>query len=179
MLAKVEPERNWFILLTEPQMERKAAAHLIGRRFKVYLPEELVWTTRGVRRRKVEIRRPMFRGYLFIRLGFIADGDRWSVVTSVPGVHKFMRTGDDYAIVPDSIMQKVAGVEEELLKPKPVRGPSAIFSPGETVRISDGPFSGFQAQIESLDDSKRITILLPFLGRASRTQILAEELEKL
>lgn len=179
MLAITEPQRQWFVLLTEPQMERKAAAHLIGRRFKTYLPEEAVWARRGVRRQKVEVRRPIFRGYLFIHLSFEADADRWNKVTTVPGIHRFMRLNDDFAIVPDHEMHKLFATEQILLQPAKIRGPASIFKAGEQVRATEGPFSGFAGEIERLDDEQRISVLMAMFGRVTRVHFQAEQLEKL
>lgn len=176
MLAMPEPSKFWFVLLTQPQMERKAAARLIADRTKVYLPEETIYARRGVRRRKVEVRRPMFRGYLFVKLGPL---DAFGKVAQALGVHKFLRFGDDYATVPDLVMERIFGIEQVLMNPPKVRGPAAIFTPGETVRVSEGTFSGFNAEILKLDDAERITILLPFFGRYTPTQVFAEQLEKL
>lgn len=169
--------RQWFVLLCEPQMERKAAARLIGERFKVYLPECLVWTTRGIRRRKVQAPRPMFRGYLFIRLSLLLDP--FTHASSAVGVHKFLKFGEDFAIVPDEVMRRIGMIEQELMTPKQLRGPSAMFHVGEAVRVAEGTFSGFNADIIRLDDEERITILLPLLGRAVPVTLEAEQLEKL
>jgi len=174
-----QADREWFVLSTEPNMERKAASFLIARRFKTYLPEMIKISTRGVRRRKVNIRRPIFPGYVFLFFGFDIDRARRQHVETAPGVHKFLRFDEDYAVVPGEAMERLFGIEQELLKPKQVKGPSSIFSPGEVVRISDGSFSGLNAEIESLDDDERITILLDILKRKVRTQIMAEQVEKL
>lgn len=174
-----QADRHWFVLLTEPNMERRAAAFLTARRFKNYLPEMLRPSTRGLRRKKVLIRRPIFPGYVFLFFGFAIDGDRRHFVERAPGVHKFLKFDDGYATLSGDLMERLFGIEQELLKPKKVQGPSSIFSPGEDVRISSGPFCGLNASIETLDDDERVTALLSLLGRAVRTQFFAEQLEKL
>lgn len=175
-----DQERQIFVLSIEPQMERKAAAHLIARGIqKALVPEMLKRTTRGAQRIKVDIRRPIFPGYVFILFSFALDSSRRRHIETAPGVHKFLRLGDDYAILPIPVMARILDIEEELLKPKKVSGPSAIFSPGEQVRVAEGPFTGLNAEIEELDDDQRISILLPLLGRMSKIHIEAEHLEKL
>lgn len=181
MLAKTYEEndgRQWFVLTCEPNRETLAASHLIARRFKPYLPTESVLTTRGVRRAKVRVMRPMFRGYLFLRYG-LWEGRNWAV-ESVPGVHRFLRLDDDYAIVPDVQMQTIFDTEQDLAEKAKRRTVAHDFKAGEEVRVAEGVFTGFTAKIESLDGDDRITILLGMLGRATRVQNLAPyELEKL
>lgn len=172
-------ERQYFVLCTEPNMERKAAAHLTGRGWKALAPEMLGRTTRGHRRRKVPTKRMIFPGYLFLLFSFEIDGDRRHQIDATFGIHRFLRLGNDYAIVSHEDMAKICDIEQELLKPKQVHGPSAIFDVGETIRVSEGPFCGLNAKIVRLDDDERITILLSLLGRAVPTKIEAEALEKL
>lgn len=176
MLARTEVSRNWHVLLTQPQMERKAAARLIADRIKVYLPEETIWARRGVRRKKVEQRRPMFRGYLFVKIG---TNDEFATARNVNGVHNFLRFGNDLAVVPPAAMERIHQVEQVLLTPSDLRGPSSIFKPGERVRVTEGPFEDFTADIIRLDDEERITVLLNFLGRQTPMKIYAEHVEKL
>lgn len=170
-------DRKWFVLQTEPNKEAQAAAHLIARRFKTYLPQESVYTTRGARRRKVPVLRPLFRGYVFVRLSLAEPG--WGVATTVPGVHRFLKVEDDFAIVPDDLMQRVFDIAEVLSIPKKIRGPSSIFQPGQLVRISEGPFTGINTTITALDDEERISVLLPLLGRLAKVHLAAQALEKL
>lgn len=177
MLAIAEIERPWLVLTTEPQRETLAASHLFARHFKTKLPQVRVEARRGHRRKKVAVARPMFRGYLFVRFAFGIDSP--SRVTSAPGVHNFLRIGERYAFISDDEMRAIEMIEDELMKPKEVNGPSAIFDVGEEVRVAEGAFSGLNGRISSLDDDERVSILLEMLGRKVRTQIEADSLEKL
>ena len=172
-------DRKWFVLLTEPQMERKAAAHLIGWRIKCYLPEIAEWKRRGVRRIKTEVRKPMFRGYLFVHLSL--DQEPWELgaARAAPGVHNFLRNGDYYMFVPNFEMERIVRVEQDLVIPKDLHGPAAIFHKGEHVRVGEGAFSGLSGEIASLDDDERITVLLSMLGRVCKVQLAAEMVDKL
>lgn len=174
---KPEPaDRRWYVLRCEPQQERSAAGHLIGRRFKTYLPEIPRWTTRGVRRKKVQVMVPMFPGYLFVRLGPVSDRGRWGEAASTPGIHSFMRLDDSYAIVSDNDMKRVLEVEQGERKPKEKARP---YARGETIRIGEGPFTGFNAQIIRLEEQDRITVLLNLLGRATPVSLESSQIEKL
>lgn len=169
-------ERAWYVLLVAPQHESTATAHLIGRRFRAYFPTVPSKTTRGLRRAKVIVHRPMMRGYVFIRLNFRADADRLHHIAAVPGVHRFMRINDRLAVVPDHEMRRVERIAEELAKPKPVQ---SIWDVGEVVRVSDGVFSGINAVITDIVSQERIKVEIPLLGQAVPTILDSAVLEKL
>ena len=64
--AEIETDvtATWHIIETMPAHEQSAAAHLVGRRFGVYLPETEQWEVH--RGHKVKMLRPLFPGYLFV-----------------------------------------------------------------------------------------------------------------
>jgi len=179
--------RQWFVLTCEPNRERTAASHLIARDFKPYLPE--ISVASGVKwgrpamhgylaRRKIKMeKRPMFRGYIFVQLRRGIDNFQWA--QSCPGVRGFLRLEEHYAVVSDRDMQRVVDVEFGVAESPKEQKYVHPFTVGESVRISNGVFSGFNADIVSLDDEERITLLLGMLGRAAKIQISSFDLEKL
>lgn len=170
---------QWYVLLCHPMEERGAAAHLTGRRFKVYLPTIPRITTRGVRRCKSIIQWPMFPGYLFIRLDFRRDGARLHHVNATPGINRFLRLDDDYAIIPEHEIERVQEVEQDQLKAHQRRENPVKWELGEKVRIAEGPFCGLNADVVRLDDAERITVLLSLLRRAVKVTFPTNVLEKL
>lgn len=78
---------SWCGLVVAPQHERVAAAHLSGRGFGIYLPEVEVTEIR--RGRKVDLRRLLIPGYLFVYLWGIAQNH--VRVRNCPGIIDFMR----------------------------------------------------------------------------------------
>ncbi|WP_316184705.1 transcription termination/antitermination protein NusG [Bradyrhizobium sp. SZCCHNRI1003] len=90
--AEIVPKvsARWHVIETHPNHERTAAAHLIARRFGVYLPETECDVVR--RGKKVHVTPVMFPGYLFV---FVWDIDRhWSRIVSNPGVAGIMTLPD-------------------------------------------------------------------------------------
>ena len=160
--------RSWFILSCQPNKERIAAAHLIARRFKCYLPTErkerwyTVHSYRGKSRRQRQIDEPIFRGMVFIRFGFAVDGAKRHTIVGCPGVHNFRKFGDDYAILSDFDMQQIAMIESELAQPAQHR---VKFKAGDRVRVQDGPFDGQTMEFIGLDTEGRMAWLSSRLGR--------------
>jgi transcriptional antiterminator RfaH len=181
-LQSQEPEalqddgRRWHVALCEPLRERMACAGLIGKRFKALVPEGPCWTTRGLRRTKVQVMRPLIRNYIFIRLDLTLDADRWHSVTATPGVHSFLRLDSSYAVVPEREMRRLIHISETKVA---CREDETLFSAGECVRIGDGPFSGLTGNVVRMDSGERITVRLDILGRDTPVTMPLAEIEKL
>jgi transcription termination/antitermination protein NusG len=201
MAATAADNRSWYVLQVAPNRERVARSflsptdadlakadsmiqrhgdalknHLIARRFEPYVPMERVKRTRGVIRRKVVFERPMFPGYAFIRLDFQEDRERLHLIRLAPGVVGFVRLGEDYAIISDPDMAKIGRLEADAMVP---RAKPKVFHVSEEVRISDGPFSGFNGNIFELTDSERIGLLVNLFGRKTPVRLDEDQLEKL
>ena len=174
---------KWYLLLAQAQEERSAAAHLIGRRFRTYLPTLPGVTTRGVRRAKVTTQRPMFPGYLFIRLDLsddtTDDSRRLHFVTATPGIRKFFQHDDHYAVVSDIEMARVELVEREEHRAYTRRTTPVTWIKGEKVRVAEGIFTGQNGYVLRLDGVQGIAIELTLLRRSVKVTLPATALEKL
>lgn len=168
------PERkDWLVLIVEPQQEVRTHVTLKSYQLRTYLPLVPFTTTRGVRRTKVTVYRPMMRGYLFVHEQAVED---LLLLNRPLPIHGFLKFDDRAARVADSDLRKVQNIEEELAKPKPIQ---SIWDVGEIVRIIEGPFTGFNATITDLANATRIRVDVPFMKRAVPMTVDADHLEKL
>lgn len=174
ILDEVHEPPSWFVLIIEPQQEVKVFTQLRSYGLNVYLPLVPSVVTRGCRRAKSTVWRPMMRGYLFVEGESLAEG--MIHIHRQPAVHRFLRFGDVYAVVPDWQMERVRNQEEEAARPKPVQ---ADWSVGEVARIGDGPFWSLNATIIDLANNDRITVEVSLLGRSVPMSVDASILEKL
>lgn len=174
--AAASDGRRWHVLLCEPQRERMACAGLVGRGFKAIAPEAPVWTTRGVRRTKVQVMRPLLRGYIFARMDVHRDADRWHKATAVPGIHKFLRLDNGYGVVHEREMARLLHQAEMKIELAETDTP---FEAGEMVRIGSGPFSGLGGDVVRVDSGERITVRVEFMGRGVPLKMSIHEVEKL
>lgn len=178
-------EKPWFILLTEPNREVTATAGLIARRMQAYGPTvfKRVPSTRrvaeGQRKMLIEKQRPMFPGYIFVHLE--QGSDDFGKPLKVAGVRDYLRFEGLPCSLPDALIRAIADREaaeyatyQESIGPKRRRAP---FDVGAAVRVTDGPFADFIAQIEALDDKGRVTLLLSIFGRQTRTVVEGSHIE--
>lgn len=103
----------WHVIEAHPNHERSVAAHLIARRFGVFVPETEEDIIR--RGRKVHVTRLMFTSYVFV---FVWDINRhWSRLGSIPGVMRIMQRPDSASpignavVISDYLINKVRAVE--------------------------------------------------------------------
>ena len=81
---------SWFVVQTQPRAEAKAKRHLINQGFTTYLP---VYRRRVRHARRSEIAlRPLFPGYLFVRLD--PEQQRWRSINGTVGVRQILTDGD-------------------------------------------------------------------------------------
>src|SRR5579863_981767 len=116
ILPDVRPQ--WHVLTVEPARERTAVAHLVGRRFGIYLPEMPAEIKRCGK--VLKFMRPMCPGYVFAYVWDIErHRDRLLACVGVTGI---LRMADDatiaspYAIVPDAVIDRMRA-EENLENP--------------------------------------------------------------
>ena len=162
----------WFCLKAEPKREHLAATAL-RRELKV-----LALAPR-IRFRKLTTRGPvwfveaMFPGYLFAEFIYAEFHRR---VVSANGVNGIVRFGSHVPTLDATVLDPLRSSSDQIItfdRPLEV---------GETVKIAEGPFRGFEALVTRLlPAAKRVQILLEFLGRGMEigvreTQIISGRL---
>jgi transcriptional antiterminator RfaH len=131
--------------------------------FETYLPR--LREVRTIRGRKVEVRPPLFPGYVFIAIILQWHAARWA-----PGVASIIMDGAAPARVPDKIIAEIRDREcDGLIElPKP---PS--LQRGDQVRVTQGPFTDHLALYQGQAPHQRVEILLVLLGGRQRAVLPA------
>jgi transcriptional antiterminator RfaH len=159
---------SWFIVQTQPHAEAKAKRHLVNQGFTIYLPHYRR-RIRHARRDGVALR-PLFPGYLFVRLD--PELHRWRSINGTIGVRRILTDGDGPRCVPDTIVDEIIAREDETGAIKLI---SPIFAPGQAVRLAGGPFADVSGLFEEARDENRVVLLLSLLGREVRVVAPAAE----
>ncbi len=146
----------------------------LGEKFgDILIPTEEVIEIRDGQRRRSE--RKFFPGYVLIQMDM--DDDTWHLVKSVPKVLGFVGGKKDKPAPisskeAEAILQRVQdGVE----RPKP----KVLFQVGESVRITDGPFTDFSGIVNEVDyDKNRLRVELLVFGRSTPVDLSFHQIEK-
>ena len=183
--------RGWYIVHTYSGYEQKIEK-LIRRMMEtdsdfasvcldVEVPfETLVENKDGVRK---EVKHKVLPGYILVELDMPED-DSWkrycSQIKRIQGVTGFLAATRSSKPIPltkdemNNILQKTGEIEAE----KAFR-PKQSFNEGETVKVIDGPFSGFTGVIEEINTEKgRIRVSVEIFGRPTPVEIEFNQVEK-
>ena len=146
----------WAVARLQPQREALALQCLKLAGYETYLPRL------RERRRKVEVRSPLFPGYAFLAIELQWHAARWSV-----GVLGLVMAGAAPARVADSIIDEIRSRERngaiDLVKPSP-------FRRGDRVRILQGPFTGHLAIYAGMKPRERSRCYCSCLAHRGRSR---------
>ena len=105
--------------------------------------------------------RSYFPGYMFVRADLAVAGTdayRW-----LPGAHGLVKVGGETAVVQDSLIAELKAHLQEIQAAGGLN--MAEIQPGDQVRISEGPFAGYDAIFDAyLPGNQRVQVLLAFLS---------------
>jgi transcriptional antiterminator RfaH len=121
--------------------------------------------------RRLETHSPLFPRYLFIHL--TAGIDDWGPIRSTRGVSGLVQFGSEAASVPDELIAEIRVRAEEDGYHHEDR---MEFKRGDSVRISDGPFSGYEALFQSSRGEDRALVLLDVIGQTTRVEVPSESI---
>lgn len=159
---------NWFVLYTVPNFEKKVTAYLIRKSILTYLP--LINVERSWSDRKKTIEKPLFPGYVFVK---VARRDLWQA-SSVKGVIKVLSTGQ----YPSIIEEREIDIIKKAITYTPDVYPEGNFTKGEYIKIIAGPFAGVEGKIVDVKGSKRLFIYLQLLNQSLSINIQSDYLQK-
>jgi transcription antitermination factor NusG len=168
---------NWFVVQADARQERLATESIAKAGFAAYRP--IVTADIVSRGRKRSIEKSMFGMYLFVKCE--PTEANWHKVRLARGVRRLvLSAGGGWICVPDQAMQVVRAVEAKHATASEVRSRFIYhLAAGDMVRIKEGAFAHFFAQLESaVDESGRIAALVEIFGRKSRLQLEAHQVER-
>src|SRR5262249_36026256 len=150
--AAPRPTSRWYAVQCLSNREFLAAAQLANQGFVAFLPC-LVRTRRHARKFDT-VRRPLFPGYLFVRLD--SSRDRWRSINGSLGVGRLVGNAEAPTPLPAGVVEAISDVCDD----NGVMEAPDELSPGEEVRVTAGPFAEFVGKLDSLDGAGRVRVLL-------------------
>lgn len=172
---------NWYVVHTYSGFEQKAKKALeeqvktLGKQDlipEVMVPSEsVVEVKKGV---KKEATRKFFPGYILVRMEL--SDETWKIVKGTPKITGFVGGNHKPTPIPDEEVKRITDqISEGTLKPKP----SVSFEKGESVRVTDGPFTNFNGMVDEVKPEKgKLKVLVSIFGRATPVELDFGQVEK-
>lgn len=179
---------RWHVVHCEAKGEKSALTILKRYGYDYYAPMLRTYVTpprkslsraqrRHVHLMRRQVLKPLFPRYLFVR--FDVERDPWHDIFRFVGIHGMVCAGDLPYPLPDVVIERLMGLELDGAIPTSTSAQALFYAVGETVRVSDGPFAGFDGAVEEIDESGRVLILMAMFGRKVRVRMDDDQLEKL
>ena len=147
---------NWYVVSTKPNCEIKATLNLERQHFDTYMPR--IVARRSHARRIEMVPRPLFFGYVFVRLD--PDVARWRSINGTVGVRHILSA--------NGRPQPLRAGFIDALRAREVDGiivtPPQELEIGDLVELCDGPLRAQVGKILSADVAGRARLLLELLG---------------
>ena len=161
----------WYAVNTKAHSELYAAASLEQLGLEVFLPK--LRERRTIRGMWQKSTMPLFPGYLFAHFDIVSH---FRAVTYAKGVRKVVAFGAGPSIVDEtfinSIRAKVVG--------EAIESPNRPLSPGQAVKIQEGPLCGLEAVFEKrLNGATRSVLLLKAMSYQARLIIDSQQVANL
>ncbi|XOV91867.1 MAG: transcription termination/antitermination protein NusG [Bacteroidota bacterium] len=181
-------EHKWYVVRAISGREKRVKNYLeqeISRNEieslvpQVLIPSEKVYEMRNGKKRVRE--RNFFPGYILIQAD-LSNGETQHIITNTPDVIGFLGEGGTSSLkdpVPlrQNEVNRILGrvdeaeeYEEKLVTP---------YIVGESVKVMDGPFSGFTGTVEEVfEDRKKLNVTVKIFGRNTPVELNYIQVEK-
>ena len=150
--------RPWYLIHTKPKEEERACVNLERQGYEVYLPR--LMAERCSKNSFVLKREPLFPRYLFVQVPEVSAEITWLPIRSTFGVSQVVRFGEQPIEVPHSLVATLKNLEQQREEQ-----PQELFTPGEQVIITSGPFSGIEAVFKMRKGAERVIVLIDMLNK--------------
>jgi transcriptional antiterminator RfaH len=154
---------SWAVVNTHPHKERLALENLERQEFRAYCP--LIRRRRSHARRVSEVLRPLFPGYLFVKIN--PELQQWRPILSTVGARTLVRCGDQPSTIEDGFIRSLRAREVDGV----ITRPGSPHQIGQEVRLAGGVFEGLVATIIDMDERDRLTVLMDLLNRPVKVKV--------
>ncbi len=160
-------ENGWYALRCKPRKEDVVWQQVRSQGFETFYPRIKV-TPVNPRAKKLK---PYFPGYLFVQIDLEKAGN--SVFQWMPHTLGLVNFGGEPALVPENLIHAIRSRVDEINQ-----SGGELFDglqSGDVVRISNGPFAGYEAIFDArLPGSVRVRVLLELLGSKRQVPLVID-----
>ena len=175
-------EKEWYVVNTYSGHENKVKEKLEMRAnsmgmedhiYRIVVPEQKeVEVKDGVKKEKLK---KMFPGYILVEM--VTTDEAWFIVRNTPGVTGFIgssgKGAKPFPLTPAEVDQILGSMGLSRLDME------NELTVGDTVKVSNGPFSGMFGTIKSLDlEKQKLEVALDLFGQETIVELALHEIEK-
>lgn len=175
-----ENEKDWYAIHTYSGYEERVKKNLEQRiKFmdsedevaQVIIPTEDEVEIRGGQRRTIS--KKILPGYILVEM--VLTDQSWNIVRNTPGVTGFVGSGGKpVALSEEEVEQILKQMRAETPKVK------VGFRQGQSVRVTDGPFTDFVGIVDEIGTEKgKVKVLLSLFGRETPVELDFLQVENL
>jgi transcriptional antiterminator NusG len=167
----MEKTEVWKVIYTASRQEKKVAAMLEKFGIEYYLP--LTKKLRLWSDRKKWVEMPLFNGYVFVKPK-LGERDR---ALDIPGVVKYLKFNGADAIVSE---REIMLIERLIEKGYHIENLGAVdLKKGDKVRIEQGVFKGFEAEVlKDSDGEESVIVAFETISQVVKVTISSGVLKK-
>ncbi|SES65317.1 transcription termination/antitermination protein NusG [Prevotella sp. kh1p2] len=177
-----EKGKNWYVLRAVSGKEAKLKEYIEAEMkhntllnshvYQILIPMEKHASVQNGRR--VEKEKVSLPGYLFVEASL--EGDVAHLLRFMPNCLGFLGGLDNPSPVPQSEINRMLGAAEASDLENTTDIPYVL---DETVKVIDGPFSGFSGVIEEINNEKRtLKVMVKIFGRNTPLELSFIQVEK-
>ena len=176
--------KKWYVVRAVSGQENKIKSYIESDIARLglsdYVEEVLVPTEKVIQIRngkKVNKERNYFPGYIMIKANL--SGEVPHIIRSITNVIGFLgetKGGDPIPLRTSEVNRMLGKVDELSVQSENVVIP---FKIGETIKVIDGPFNGFNGNIEKVNEEKRkLEVMVKIFGRKTPLELSYMQVEK-
>lgn len=183
----VTPGMDWFVLRVASNKESsvretllrklkiEGMTHLVNR---ILVPTEKIRTMKQGKQKVTE--RKLYPGYVFVEMKLEDDGripqDVFFLIKETTGVGDFIGTaGRPAAMQPHEVEKMIEASKSPDEEPEV----KMEFTPGDIVKIKDGPFENMDGTVDALlPEQGKIRVIVTIFGRSTPLEIEYWQVEK-
>lgn len=173
--------KSWYVIHTQTGYEDKVRTTLESRIktgfakdliSQILIPTEQVSEVKAGKK-KIS-KRKFFPGYILVEMELTDES--WYMIKSIPGVTGFVGAGAQPLPLKEDEIKTILKQTEEA---KEKLTPKVLFEKGESVRVTDGPFTNFNGVIEEANLARgKVKVMISIFGRATPVELEAWQVEK-
>ncbi|MEZ4852707.1 transcription termination/antitermination protein NusG [Flavobacterium sp.] len=176
--------KKWYVVRAVSGQENKVKHYIETESARLgmedYIAQVLVPTEKVVQvkdGKKTTKERVYFPGYVMVEANL--TGEVPHMIKSIPGVIGFLgetKGGDPVPLRQSEVNRMLGKVDELAVKADNLAIPYLV---GDTVKVIDGPFNGFNGTVEKVNEEKRkLEVMVKIFGRKSPLELSFMQVEK-